>query len=150
MQMSQQDLNGIDFYRYPPIGPEDWEYAYACARVRLLRGHMLGHGVFVDMANADSFAAATELLSGSEYAIESGSDDAQIDNMLVERRSAARAVCAEIMYDNYMVRMMRVREDVVNMRLATRRPVTDKPLGLDYSNEGTVAEIGRASCRERV
>jgi V/A-type H+-transporting ATPase subunit C len=34
--------------------------------------------------------------------------------------------------------MMQAREDFANMRLAIRRLVTEKPLGLDYSNEGGV------------
>ncbi len=42
----------IDFYRYPPLGAEDWRYAFATARVRVLESMMLTHGVLVDIAPA--------------------------------------------------------------------------------------------------
>jgi V/A-type H+-transporting ATPase subunit C len=42
------------------------------------------------------------------------------------------------MEDEVIVNFMRAREDFTNMRLAIRRVVTGKPLGLDYSNEGNV------------
>lgn len=138
MALLEQDLTGIDFYRYPPVGEENWEYAYAAAQVRVLETLMLPRGVFVDMANADSFAAATEQLAGSEYAIDTGADSEAIEAMLLERRSAVRTLFSDLMPNKDTVTMLRAREDFANMRLALRRVVTERPLGLDYSNEGGV------------
>jgi V/A-type H+-transporting ATPase subunit C len=133
-----EDITLSDFYRYPPVGEDDWRYMYEAAKVRALEGTMLSRALLADMANAPDFAAAAELLSSTEYVIASNSTDAQIEQMLLERRTAIRALFAELMIDEEMMQMMRVREDFANMRLAIRRVVTEKPLGLDYSNEGSV------------
>ncbi|HDS84962.1 MAG TPA: hypothetical protein ENN97_07205 [Phycisphaerales bacterium] len=136
--VNDQKLTGLDFFRYPPVGGENWAYAYACAQVRVLATQMLPRGVFVDMANAESFAAAAELLSGTEYAIDGRADSAAIETMLLERRSAVRSLFADLMPNKATVMLIRSREDFANMRLAVRRVVTERPLGLDYSNEGCV------------
>jgi V/A-type H+-transporting ATPase subunit C len=133
-----EDITLSDFYRTPPVGEEDWRYMYETAKVRTLEGVMLSRGLLADMANAADFAAAAELLSSTEYAVPSNSTDAQIEQMLLERRTAIRDLFAGLMLDEEMVQMMRAREDFANMRLAIRRLVTEKPLGLDYSNEGGV------------
>jgi V/A-type H+-transporting ATPase subunit C len=138
MMTLQDDITLSDFYRYPPVGEDDWDYMYASAKVRALEITMLSRGMLADMINAPDFAAATEFLSSTEYAIAPGSTDAQIERMLQERRTAARALFADLMQDNELVRSLQAREDFANMRLAIRRLVTDKPLGLDYSNEGGV------------
>ncbi len=138
MDLLEEDLTGIDFFRYPPIGEENWDYIYATAQVRAMEPLMLPRGVFVDMANAESFAAAVEQLSGSEYAIDANADAAAVEAMLLERRSAVRQLFAKLMSNRNIVMMLRAREDFANMRLAVRRVVTEKPLGLDYSDEGSV------------
>ena len=138
MDLLEEDLTGIDFFRYPPIGEENWDYIYATAQVRALEPLMLPRGVFVEMANAESFAAAVELLSGTEYAIDAGADSAAVEAMLLERRSAVRQLFAKLMSNRNIVMLLRAREDFANMRLAVRRVVTEQPLGLDYSNEGSV------------
>jgi V/A-type H+-transporting ATPase subunit C len=130
--------NEIDFYRYPPIGLEDWQYAYPTAKVRVLELSMIPRGTFVDMANAASFAEAVELLAGTDYAIDANADSAQIEQMLMTRRTEAREMFADLMLDEDIVTFLRAREDFANMRLAIRRIVTERPLGLDYSNEGNV------------
>ena len=139
MSLLEEELTGIDFFRFPPIGQEDWEYLYGAATVRVLETRMLSRGLFVDMANAESFASAAELLSGTEYAIEAGADSEAIEAMLLQRRLAVRSLFDEMIQDKAVVGMMRAREDFANMRLAVRRVVTERPLGLDYSNEGSVA-----------
>lgn len=133
-----QDITLSDFYRYPPVGEDDWRYMYETARVRTLEGTMLSRAILTDMANAPDFASAAELLSSTEYAIASNSTDVQIEQMLLERRAGIRAQFAELMLDEDLVQLMRAREDFANMRLAIRRLVTEKPLGLDYSNDGSV------------
>jgi V/A-type H+-transporting ATPase subunit C len=136
-----QDITLSDFYRYPPVGEDDWRYMYEAAKVRALEGTMLSRALLADMANAPDFAAAAELLSSTEYVIASNSTDAQIEQMLLERRTATRTLFTELMIDEEMLQMMRAREDFANMRLAIRRLVTEKPLGLDYSNEGSVPAV---------
>lgn len=138
MDLLEQDLTGIDFFRVPPIGEENWDYVYATAQVRALEPLMLPRGVFVDMANAETFAAAAEQLAGTDYVIEGNADANAVEAMLLERRSAVRELFAKLMPNRDIVMMLRAREDFANMRLAVRRVVTEQPLGLDYSNEGSV------------
>ncbi|MHC4374260.1 MAG: hypothetical protein ACYSTO_08805 [Planctomycetota bacterium] len=38
--------NEVNFYRYPPVGPEDWRYAYPTAKVRVLELAMISHRQF--------------------------------------------------------------------------------------------------------
>ena len=128
----------IDFYRYPSVGSEDWRYAYPASRVRALELTMTPRSTFVDMANAASFTEAAEILAGTEYAIDPNADSAQIEQMLTERRDQARATFAELMPDEDIITFLRAREDYANMRLAIRRIVTERPLGLDYSDDGNV------------
>ena len=136
--MAQQEAV-IDFYRYPSIGQEDWRYAYATARVRVLQTQMLSRGTFLDMANADSFTTALELLGGSEYAMSQAVTSlTQIEKMLLERRSSVRDLFVYLMLDEGIVELLRAREDFANMRLAVRRVVTEKPIGNDYSDHGSV------------
>ena len=136
--MTTVTQNEISFYRYPPIGVEDWEYAYPAAMVRVLGLSMVPRSMFVDMANAASFAEAAELLAGTEYAVDAKADSAQIEQMLLRRRTETRRLFVDLMPDDKIVNFLRAREDFTNMRLAIRRVVTEKPLGLDYSNEGNV------------
>ena len=125
--MAQQEAV-IDFYRYPSIGQEDWRYAYATARVRVLQTQMLSRGTFLDMANADSFTTALELLGGSEYAMSQAVTSlTQIEKMLLERRSSVRDLFVYLMLDEGIVELLRAREDFANMRLAVRRVVTEIP-----------------------
>lgn len=131
--------NEIDFYRYPPVGPEDWRYAYPTAKVRVLELAMIPRGTFVDMANAGSFAEAAELLAGTEYAVGAKATSDEIEQMLMAQRTEARELFARLISDEAIVAFLRMREDFTNMRLAIRRVVTGKPLGLDYSNEGNVS-----------
>jgi len=128
----------ISFYRYPPIGQEDWRYAYPTARVRALELAMLPRSVFADMANAASFADAAELLAGTEYAVDAQTDAARLEQMLLERRSEVRRLFSQLILDEGILTFLRAREDFANMRLAVRRVVTERPLGLDYSNDGNV------------
>ncbi|OQY06875.1 MAG: hypothetical protein B6I25_02980 [Planctomycetales bacterium 4572_13] len=128
----------ISFYRYPPIGPEDWQYAYQTATVRVLELAMIPRGTFVDMANAGSFAEAAELLAGTDYTIDANADSQQIEQMLIDCRTQSRQLFAELILDEDVLTFLQAREDFANMKLAIRRVVTERPLGLDYSNEGNV------------
>lgn len=128
----------IDFFRYPPVGEEDWRYAFATARVRVLESMMLGRNAFLDMTNSEKFESAVEMLSGSEYAVPSGTSFPEIESMLLEKRSEARGLFTELMLDEDIVELLRAREDFANMRLAVRRVVTEKPIGVDYSDDGSV------------
>ena len=128
----------IDFFSYPPIGPEDWRYAFATGKVRVLETQMPDRALLAELAGADRFEAAAEMLSGTEYSLSPKSDSGQIEAMLLERRSEVRRLFVDLMQDEAIVRMFRAREDFANMRLAVRRVVTDKPLGTDYSTEGAI------------
>jgi len=137
MQLERQAT--IDFFLYPPIGEEDWRYAFQTARVRVLESMMLTRASMLDIANADSFESGVDLLAGTEYALSSRSAGlADIEKMLLERRTELRETFVSLMLDKELVELLRAREDFANMRLAVRRVVTEKPVGVDYSNEGGV------------
>ncbi len=122
--MEQQAV--IDFYRYPPIGVEDWRYAFATAKVRSLETLMLSRGAFLDMANAANFAGALDLLGGSDYAVPSTAGGfAEIEQMLLAKRTEVRNLFVELMIDEDLVELLRARHDFANMRLAIRRVVTE-------------------------
>jgi hypothetical protein len=63
-----------DFYIYPSVGEDDWGYAFETAQVRIYEMSLLSRGLLQDMANADGFSQAVELLSGTEYAVGSTGD----------------------------------------------------------------------------
>ena len=124
----------IDFFTYPSVGQEDWRYTYATAVVRSLETQMLTRGALVDMANAEDFGAAADLLSSSEY-VAAG---VEFEETLRQRRSAARALFSDLMIDKAIVDLLRTKEDFANIRLALRRKLTGKPIGVDYSDDGNV------------
>jgi len=130
----------LDFYMYPPIGDDDWRYTFQTARVRVLETRMLSAAVLLDMANAEGFESAADLLAASEYSLQHGSKNfAEVENVLQFRRSAVRELFAELMIDKPIVELFRARDDFANLRLALRRTLTERPLGTDYSNEGNVS-----------
>ncbi len=128
----------LDFYRYPPIGEEDWRYVYATARVRVLETLMLKRAMLSELAHADGFETAAELLSGTEYAVGRQASAEEIEQVLLARRRQVRQLFVQLVEEPGVVQMFQAREDFSNMRLAVRRVVTDRPLGTDYSPEGTV------------
>jgi V/A-type H+-transporting ATPase subunit C len=140
MNLAQEHSAGaIDFYYYPPVGEDDWRYTFEAAKVRVLESMMLERGILLDMANAESFEAALEMLSGSEYALSGRAKGlAEIQEMLLERRVAVRELFIDLMLDSELVEILKAREDFANMRLAVRRVVTERPVGTDYSDEGSV------------
>jgi len=130
----------IDFYMYPPIGDDDWRYVFETAQVRVLETRMLSAAVLLDMANAENFEQAVDLLAAREYALPHGSKNfAEVENVLQLRRSAVRELFAELMIDKPIVELFRTRDDFANLRLALRRTLTERPLGTDYNNEGNVS-----------
>ena len=133
----------IDFYTYPPIGSDDWRYLVETAQIRVLEMQMLSRTTFLDMANAENFEAAVDLLASTEYALPpapAGNRQrfAEMENILRLRRTAVRELFADLMIDEPIVELLRTRDDFANMRLAVRRVLTERPLGSDYSNEGNV------------
>lgn len=129
----------LDFYTYPPIGGDDWRYTFQTAQVRTLEMQMLSRVALLDMANAESFEQAADLLSGSEYALPRGGKDfAEVEEILQQRRAAVRELFSDLMLDEPTVELFRTRDDFANLRLAVRRAMTEKPLGTDYSSGGNV------------
>ena len=129
----------IDFHRYPPVGTDDWRYGFATAKVRCLESQMLSRTAMLDMANAESLPAALEMLSSTEYSLGQAVDSfVPIEELLLTRRREVRELFIEMMLDEPLVELLRARHDFANMRLAIRRVVTDRPIGLDYSDFGSV------------
>ncbi len=129
----------LEFSTYPPVGDDDWRYAFGAARVRALETQMLPHATFQDMANAQSFENAVDMLSAGQYAVPKGAGFAGIEEVLVQMRAAARELFANLMIDESIVELFKSRDDFANLRLALRRVLTDKPVGADYSPSGNVA-----------
>ncbi len=136
----------LDFYMYPPVGDDDWRYAFETAQVRALETQMLPKATLLDMTNAENFEQAVDLLAASEYALPhstghltAGSKNfAEVENVLQLRRSAVRELFEQLMIDKSIVELFRTRDDFANLRLALRRTLTEKPLGTDYSSDGNV------------
>src|SRR3989339_324083 len=121
---------GIDFAVYPPVGGEDWRYAFATAKVRALETTLLGKAILQDMVNAANFDQVMDILSSTEYALPQGSRTiGEIENMLLEKRAAVRKLFSDLMIDCDIVTLLKSRVDFSNLRLAVRREVTDKPVG---------------------
>jgi V/A-type H+-transporting ATPase subunit C len=133
------EQSAIEFDCFPPVGVEDWSYSFATARARVLESMLLKRSQLVDMINASSFDEAIELLSGTDYAL-SGDNVSMVavETMLNSVRSETRDTFADLIKDDEYIEFLRAREDFANMRLAIRRVVTEKAIGSDYSNEGTV------------
>jgi V/A-type H+-transporting ATPase subunit C len=129
----------LDFYTYPPIGGDDWSYTFETAQVRALEMQMLTRTTLQDMANASGFQQAADLLSGTEYTLPAGGRNfAEVQQVLLQRRTAARALFADLMLDKATVKLFKTRDDFANLRLAVRRTLTEKPAGTDYSSDGNV------------
>ena len=129
----------LDFYTYPPIGGDDWSYTFETAQVRAIEMQMLTRATLQDMANASGFQQAADLLSGTEYALPAGGRNfAEVQDVLLQRRAAIRALFADLILDKSIVRLFKTRDDFANLRLAVRRTLTEKPLGTDYSSDGNV------------
>ena len=133
----------LDFYTYPPVGGDDWRYTFETAQIRTLEMKMLNKAALLDMANAQNFEQAAELLSATEYSLsQTGKNLAELENILQLRRKAVRELFADLMIDKPYVELFRTRDDFANLRLALRRTLTEKPLGTDFSSDGNVpAEI---------
>jgi V/A-type H+-transporting ATPase subunit C len=129
----------FEFLTYPQVGGDDWAYMSQSAQVRALEIQLLTHAVLADMANAPDFASAVSSLAAGEYALPQGSTRFEdVQNVLLERRAAVRALFEDWMLDPAIVELFKSRDDFANLRLALRRTVTDKPFGADYSAEGNV------------
>ena len=127
----------LDFYTYPPVGGDDWRYTFETAQVRALEMQMLSPATLLDMANAGNFAQAADLLSATEYALPQTSRNfAEMENILLARRSAVRELFVEMIIDKPIVELFKARDDFANLRLVVRRTLTEKPLGTDYSSDG--------------
>jgi len=130
----------LDFYTYPPVGPDDWRYSFQTAQVRALEMQMLSRAALLDMANSESFAQAVDLISGTEYALPRGGRNfAEVGEILQQRRTAVRQLFSDLMLDKPIVELFKTRDDFTNMRLAVRRTLTGKELGTDYSSDGNIS-----------
>ena len=136
-ELAEQSV--LDFSTYPPVGSDDWQYAFQAAQVRTLEIQMLTRAVLLDMTNAQNFEQAADLLSGTEYALPQGTKDiAQAETILQQRRTAVRELFSDLMLDESIVQLFKARDDFANLRLALRRSLTEKPIGTDYSPDGNI------------
>jgi len=100
---------------------------------------LLSKTALLDLANAESFDAAVDLLSATEYALSPGARIlAELENILLLRRSELRELFAILCIGKPIVKLFRTRDDFANLRLALRRTLTERPVGTDYSSDGNV------------
>jgi hypothetical protein len=126
----------LDFYTYPPIGGDDWRYTFETAQVRALEMQMLSRATFLDMANAESFEQAADLLGAGEYALPQARQRfAEVEELLRQRRAAVRELFEILCIDKPIIELFRTRDDFANLRLAVRRTLTEKPVEADYSDQ---------------
>jgi V/A-type H+-transporting ATPase subunit C len=137
--MAQSEQAILDFFTYPPVGDDDWRYAFQTAQVRIYEMGLLSRATLLDMANADSLERAADLLSGTEYAQQAARDFSLVEQVLLARRTAIRTLFAELMLDRAVVELFRAQDDFANLRLAVRRMLTGKSLGKDYSEDGNLS-----------
>jgi len=130
----------LDFYTYPPIGGDDWRYTFQSARVRALEMQMLSRVALQDMANAENFDQALDMLGGSEYALGQASRSfAEMENTLRLRRVTVRELFCALCIDEAIAELFKTRDDFSNLRLAVRRVMAGKAIGTDYSDSGNAA-----------
>lgn len=129
----------LDFCLYPPVGKEDWRYAFASAKVRALETFMLSKGTLLDMANAPDYEEALDLLSSGAYTSLQGKNLEQINEALLEKRTEVRRLFFDLVIDEGIVDLIKARADFTNLRLALRRKLTERPIGSDYCNDGSVS-----------
>jgi V/A-type H+-transporting ATPase subunit C len=135
----EQQTTALDFYTYPPVGEDDWRYTFQSAKVRALEMQMLTRATFHDMANAENFRTAADLLSATEYTMPNAAKNfKEVEKVLHARRSAVRELFVDLIIDEPIVRLFKSRDDFANIRLAVRRTLTEKPLGTDYSTDGNL------------
>ncbi|MHC4557013.1 MAG: V-type ATPase subunit [Planctomycetota bacterium] len=100
---------------------------------------MLGRATLLDIANTENFQQAADLLSGTEYALpQGGRNFAEVEDILKQRRTAVRELFSDLMLDETISKLFRMRDDFSNLRLAVRRSLTEKPIGTDYSPDGNI------------
>ena len=133
----------LDFHTYPPVGADDWRYAYQCAQVRTLEMQLLTQAAILDLANVQNFDQAADLLSSTEYAlprssVRGGRTFTEMETILLARRKAVRDLFADLIIDKPIVELFKTRDDFANLRLALRRTLTEKPIATDYSPDGNV------------
>jgi len=134
-----RDHQPVYFFLYPPVGGNDWRYTYATARVRALRAAAPDPGLLEDVARAGSLDAAADLLGDMPYALDSHQRSAAgVEEVLQARRTEARRLFDELVLDAPVRELFKARTDFVNIRLAIRRSVTDRPIGSDYASGGHV------------
>jgi V/A-type H+-transporting ATPase subunit C len=139
MPAIQSEKTILSFYTYPPIGGNDWRYAFETAQIRTLEMQMLTRATLQDMANTANYEQAVSLLGSGEYAMpQAGRDFSEVEDTLQARRITVRQLFADLMIDKDIVELFRTRDDFANLRLAVRRMLTEKPLGTDYSADGNV------------
>lgn len=136
-EMIEKPLFGFTYL--PEVGEENWEYAFAAAQVRAAEIELIPRNLFVEMANAADFQAAVDCLSSTEYAAINGSSNAaQIEQVLIESRTVARELFEQLIDNRDIAEIFKARTDFSNLRLALRRLVTEKTIGVDYSVGGNV------------
>lgn len=128
-----------DFHLFPPVGENEWQYGFGTAAARSREIDLLSRAFLVDLASAENYDAAVDMLSSTQYAMPQGNKSlSDLEKILMEKRAEARRFFKSVIPDLDLANFINVREDFRNIRLALRRKLTDKPLGSDYSDGGTI------------
>lgn len=124
----------------PDVGKDKWEYGFSTAVVWALETKLLSRSTFVEMINSADFKAAADCLTGTDYGFAAAADSfADIESGLLEKRSEVRKLFSDLIENDDYRELFKSSTDYANLRLAVRRLVTEKPIGVDYSDDGNVA-----------
>lgn len=139
MKLTQQQ-NVLHFSLYPPIGQEDWRYTFATAQIRTLSEKLFDATFFNELANSGGFKEAVELLGGTEYSISDTATNAELEQLLCDRRREVKKLVNSLLIEEKIIEFLKARSDFANMRLAVRRLVLERPLGnlTDYCDQGNI------------
>ena len=121
MAITEQAIT--DFHIYPAFGDDDWRYAFATAQIRALETTLLTRAAMVDMANADSFDSAVDLLGATQYALtQTHRSFAEMEIILGHRRREVRELFDTLCIDEPIVELFKSRDDlsISGLRLGGR------------------------------
>jgi V/A-type H+-transporting ATPase subunit C len=140
MQELNQEPLSYTFNHMPDVGKDKWEYGFATAVVWALETKLLSRNTFVEMINSPDFKTAADCLTGTDYGFAASAVSfAEIEAGLLESRSDVRKLFSDLIDNDDYRELFKSSTDFANLRLAIRRLVTEKAIGVDYSDDGNVA-----------
>jgi V/A-type H+-transporting ATPase subunit C len=134
----ETEQSRFDFNTYPSAGETDWKYVQAVAQIRAIEDNLFTKQFFTELTNAKDFKELCDMLAGTDYAFSVSMTEEEIEQLLSARRMETRKFVEQLIDNEEINKILNVKTDFSNLRLAIRRLVTEKPLGKDYLSQGNV------------